>query len=146
MPTITEQPVTLWAFCPDGACPGYDTVEVDGLAREISRTAFEEAGPGTVNGNSVSTSFMQYFVPDGKKTDEHGNAIAKELHCEHCQRALQVSSEPRPEYANISGRDPKELLNRRAEARRAAGRDEELAELRGQLAGLTAALRGKDAA
>ena len=41
MPTITENKVTLWAFCPDGACPGYETTEVDGIAREVSRTAFE---------------------------------------------------------------------------------------------------------
>jgi hypothetical protein len=76
MPTITETPVRLWAFCPDATCPGYETREVDGIAREISRTAFEEAGAGTINGNSVSTSFMQYFVPSGD-TDEHGHSTAR---------------------------------------------------------------------
>jgi hypothetical protein len=80
MPTITETPVRLHVFCPNGACVGYETHEVDGLAREVSRTAFEEAGPGTVNGNVTSTSFMQFLVPSGE-TDEHGYSIAAELTC-----------------------------------------------------------------
>jgi hypothetical protein len=136
MPTITENPVTLHAFCPDGSCIGYLTREVDGIAREVSRTAFEEAGPGTVNGNVVSTSFMQYLVPSGE-VDEHGQSIAAELECEHCGRAMQVSPEPRPEYANMSNQDPMALLNRRKEAERAVNRDVELAELRGMVQALT---------
>jgi hypothetical protein len=135
MPTITETPVRLHVFCPNGACVGYETHEVDGVAREVSRTAFEEAGPGTVNGNVTSTSFLQFLVPSGE-TDEHGYSIAAELTCPHCERAMQISSTERPEYANLSNQDPMALLNRRKEAERASNRDVELAELRGQLAGL----------
>ena len=132
MPTITENTVPVWTFCPDGGCPGYETQETVGIAREIARSAFEEAGPGTVNGNSVASSFFQFLVPSGE-TDEYGHAIAAELECEHCGRSLQVSPTPRPEYANVSNQDPMALLHRRKEAERSVERDSEVAALKAQL-------------
>jgi hypothetical protein len=143
MPTITETPVTLYAFCVDATCPGYEQTPVDGLAREVSRSAFEEAGPGTVNGNSVSTSFFQYLVPSGEQ-DEYGHAYCKELECEHCGRSMSVSPEQRPEYANISGQDPMTLLMRRKDAEAARDRDTTIAGLQAQVETLMA-MRAPDA-
>jgi hypothetical protein len=132
MPTITENTVPVWVFCPDGGCIGYDTQETEGIAREVSRSAFEEAGPQTLNGNAVASSVFQFFVPSGE-TDEYGHALAAELECEHCGRALQVSPTPRPEYANVSNQDPMALLNRRKEAERGKERDSEVMSLRAAL-------------
>jgi hypothetical protein len=53
---------------------------------------------------------------------------------------VQVSSQPRPEYANVSGQDPNTLLMRRKDAERSRVQSDELAELRGMVNGLTAAL------
>jgi hypothetical protein len=132
MPTITENTVPVWVFCPDGGCLGYETQEMQGVAREVSRSAFEEAGPQTLNGNAVASSFFQFLVASGE-VDELGHAIASELECEHCGRQMQVSPTPRPEYTNSSGQDPMTLLNRRKEAERGIQRDSEVTALRAQL-------------
>lgn len=132
MPTITENTVPVWVFCPDGGCLGYETQEMEGVAREVARSAFEEAGPQTLNGNAIASSVFQFLVPSGD-VDEHGHAIGAELECEHCGRALQLSPSPRPEYTNSSGQDPMTLLNRRKEAGRALERDSEVVALRAQL-------------
>src|SRR4051812_4676625 len=124
MPTITENTVPVWTFCPDGACLGYECQETVGIAREVARSAFEEAGPQTLNGNAIASSVFQFLVPSGE-VDEYGHAIGAELECEHCGRALQVSPTPRPEYANVSNQDPMSLLNRRKEAERGRERDSE---------------------
>jgi hypothetical protein len=132
MPTITENTVPVWVFCPSGGCEGYECQEMEGLAREVSRSAFEEAGPQTLNGNAVASSVFQFFVPSGE-VDELGHACAAELECEHCGRTLQVSPTPRPEYTNSSGQDPMTLLNRRKEAERGKERDSEVVALRAAL-------------
>jgi hypothetical protein len=102
MPTITENTVPVWVFCPDGGCEGYETQEMEGVAREVSRSAFEEAGPQTLNGNAVASSVFQFFVPSGETTN---SAMPARLSSSaSTAAALQVSPTPRPEYANCRGR------------------------------------------
>lgn len=110
MPTITDTPTTVFIFCPSGSCAGYRTEEVDGIAREIARSAFEEAGPQAPNGSAIATSFIKHFVPSGE-TDEHGYAIAAELTCPYCNRERQVSGSPRPVYQNVSNQSQRRLLD-----------------------------------
>lgn len=114
MPTIIDTAATLFVFCPEGACPGYRTEKRDGISREVARTAFEEAGPGTINGGVIATSHFQHFVPSGE-TDPDGNPIPDELPCPHCQRPRQVSPTDRPVYQRMSGQRQDRLLQMRRE-------------------------------
>jgi hypothetical protein len=152
MPTVTEQPKTLYAFCPDGACYGYKTEEVQGVVRE---THISYADQGSPNTPGIERSFLTPLVLSDD-TDGDGHPIPAELPCPECGKPRQLSTEPRPEYPRNSNQDPMALLQlgkqegrlrdlEHAKDLEDSERKAELAELRAQVAEMRAALAEKPA-
>lgn len=106
MPTVTEQPATLYAFCPDGACFGYKTEEVEGIVRE---THVSYADQGSPNTPGVERSFAVPLVLSDE-TDGDGIPVPSVLPCPECGKPRQLSVSPRPEYPRNSNQDPMALL------------------------------------
>lgn len=150
MPTVTEQPTTLYAFCPDGACFGYKCEEVEGVVRETSISYADQGSPNTPG---VERSFAVPLVLTDE-TDDDGHQIPAVLSCPECGKPRQLSTQPRPEYPRNSNQDPMALLQlgkqegrlrelEHAKDLAGAQRDTELAELRAQVAEMRAALAEK---
>lgn len=128
MPTVTEDPITAWAHCPDATCNPYE-IETPAVRRTTSYTYIDRGGD--FPGIESSTSSI---VP-GDDT---------QLHCETCGKPLELAKAPRAVYPNESGVDPNGLLgiNPRtsdptlAAAQLAAEQADAIADLRAQLAEL----------
>lgn len=97
MPMVADAPVEAYAFCPDPRCPGYTETRVPGLRRVMSWSFIE--GGGDLPGEEKSV--IQILWGEGIEPPD----------CEHCGRRMDLSENPRPEYARLSGQDPLRLLN-----------------------------------
>lgn len=97
MPTVTEKPVTAFAHCPTTRprpCPGNRQEEVEAVRRETARTYREMGGdaPG------VECSWVSLVFAD-----------EEQLHCEHCGKARDLSSQRRVQYDPQGEWDPNPL-------------------------------------
>lgn len=92
---ISESPRKVFASCLDAWCDGYQSEEVDGLAREVGDTF--ASGGGDIPG--IERSQIEYLVTDP------ADGV-----CPVCSGPRVIAGEPRPVYDPMSGHDPMGLV------------------------------------
>lgn len=95
MPRVLETPVKGFAHCSNGRCPGSNQQRVDAV-RVVTETTFAELGGDLP---FVERSFEQ-----------HRFAQEDDRPCPSCGKSREVTSQQRPSYVNLSGKDPMGLL------------------------------------
>lgn len=134
MPTIIETSVTAYAHCTDPRCPGAYQQPVDGRRIETG-WAYTENG-GDIPGIERSHVRAEFADPQ--------DAV-----CPHCSGPRDIALDPRPQYQNLSGKDPMGLLGIAAfdpskPLLADPGTTAELDALKAQVAELAAALKAKE--
>jgi hypothetical protein len=99
MPTVVEELVEGFAFCPDPLCPSYEQEGAAVRVRTFSWSYLELGGdlPG-IERQTIEESFP---LEDGETPPN----------CPHCGKRMEATVQERPVYARISGQDPLRLLS-----------------------------------
>lgn len=130
MPSVTATPAKVYLHCRDARCSGYNQQEVDGLREETVQTFGENGGDGI-------------FMPMTERSMVSFRAEnAEDVPCPGCKQAREASGEPRPQYQPMSGHDPMGLVGGISFNPNHVNtpQDAEMAELKAQVAKLSAAL------
>jgi hypothetical protein len=118
-----------WVGCKDSLCPGYAQKQVS-VTREKLAFSYRDLG-GDMPGDERES--IRVVQPDAE--------------CEVCGGPVEFVDTPRPEYPQVSGMDDLALLNLNQQGRindiqlENLTRDKELAEMRAQMAEMSAELQ-----
>lgn len=93
----TETVVRGFGHCPDPRCAGSEQTEVPLVQTVVTRTFIENGGAGSVPGEENTWEYLRFAEGD-------------DVQCQHCRRTRECSTEARPAYNNLSGKDPMGLL------------------------------------
>jgi hypothetical protein len=135
MPTSTQERVQGYVSCSDSTCLGYEQRQTD-VVRETTAFTYHDNGAlpsDPVPATAVERESVRVVQPAGE--------------CEHCGKPLLFTDQSRPEYPQVSGQDDNALRNLNTQKQIHAvevdglKRDRELAEMRAQMAELTAELQ-----
>lgn len=96
MPTVTEDIVRAYAHCQSAKCIGNKQQDVDGI-RTTTVYTYIDLG-GDLPGPERSTERVRYA--------DNADAV-----CPHCDGPREISEQPRPQYAPVSGQAQDTLLH-----------------------------------
>jgi hypothetical protein len=126
MPTVTETTVDGFVSCTDPRCVGYKQKPTAVLRQLVAFTYGDNGGDGSIPLGAIERESVYVMQTDDP--------------CEHCGKPTIRTDSERPEYAQVSGQDPLELLaiNQQTQIRDVQMRNleaaKENAELKAQLA------------
>lgn len=137
---VAETVVDAWAHCGDARCRGYGQQRVKGVRTIVEHTIGSRGGDGIfVNIVENSHEYLRFDAPE-------------DIPCDQCGHDREISLQERPVYQGLSGFPQNGLLtvpafdpnvrNTPADEKAAS----EMAELRKQIADLTALVTVPDAA
>lgn len=96
MPTVmSRNEVQAFAHCTNIFCPGHDQVPVTAIRQELGYTYLENGGD--LPFVEKSTVSLEFANPD-------------DVQCPSCERVRELSDQPRVDYENLSGHDPRGLV------------------------------------
>jgi hypothetical protein len=134
VPQITATPATVYLHCRNARCSGSNQEELEGVREETAFTFGENGGDG-IFVTFIERSMVEYRVEDPEV-----------LPCPGCGEDREATGTPRPSYMNLSGHDPMGLIGGPGfdPSVRNTEQDAEMAELKSQVARLTALITPED--
>ena len=107
MPRYREEPVELYAYCPDAMCPGNTPTKVVGIKQIVTHTYNDAAGLD-VNSRTVENPMGPY---EERSFEYLRVANPDDALCPACEsRTRELSMTDRPKYESRHGFDQGALL------------------------------------
>lgn len=95
---ITPEKIKGYAFCRNPTCAGYGQEELDVVRTTVAYTYGDNGADMFKSTVERSTSTLEFADPE-------------DAPCRSCGNARELSEQPRPAYAPMSGHDPMGLVN-----------------------------------
>jgi hypothetical protein len=102
--TIGRTPTVAYAHCGNVACPGHP---LDAQPPQLKVPAIKELHEQTYGHNGGDDMYRDFVE---RSWEELHFEREEDAECPHCGTRRQLSKDPRPVYANLSGKNQNELL------------------------------------